>query len=52
MIGQGAIGNPWIFTPHQPNWEEKRNTILHHLDLSIACDQYFEEIIEENDEEI
>ena len=33
MIGQAAIGNPWIFTPHIPSHEEKRDTILHHLSL-------------------
>ena len=41
MIGQAAIGNPRIFTPHQPTKEEKLETILRHLDLSIACDQLF-----------
>jgi tRNA-dihydrouridine synthase len=39
MIGQAAIGNPRIFTPHLPTKEEKLQTILRHLDLSIACDQ-------------
>ena len=39
MIGQAAIGNPRIFTPHQPTKEEKLQTILRHLDLSIAFDQ-------------
>ena len=33
MIGQAAIGNPWIFTPHIPSHEEKRDTILRHLSL-------------------
>jgi tRNA-dihydrouridine synthase B len=41
MIGQAAIGNPWIFTPHSPTKEEKLETILRHLDLSVACDQLF-----------
>jgi tRNA-dihydrouridine synthase len=41
MIGQAAIGNPRIFTPHQPTMSEKLATILRHLDLSVACDQYF-----------
>jgi tRNA-dihydrouridine synthase len=43
MIGQASIGNPRIFTPHQPTMSEKLETILRHLDLSVACDQYFEQ---------
>lgn len=43
MIGQGAIGNPWIFTPHEPNWQEKIAVIKEHLLLMIACDLWFEE---------
>jgi tRNA-dihydrouridine synthase len=47
MIGQGAIGNPRVFTPHQPTMSEKLETILRHLDLSVACDQYFEQNFEQ-----
>ena len=43
MIGQAAIWNPRIFTPHEPTREEKLETILKHLDYSIACDQRFDE---------
>jgi len=43
MIGQAAIWNPRIFTPHEPTIEEKLETILKHLDYSIACDQWFDE---------
>ncbi len=43
MIGQGAIGNPWIFTPHEPSLEEKIAVIKEHLLLMIACDLWFEE---------
>ena len=43
MIGQAAIWNPRIFTPHEPNLEEKCETVLKHLDYSIACDQRFDE---------
>lgn len=43
MIGQAAIWNPRIFTPHEPTLEEKCETILSHLDYSIACDQRFDE---------
>ncbi len=45
MIGQAAIWNPRIFTPHEPTPEEKFETILKHLDYSIACDQWFDEKI-------
>ena len=45
MVGQAAIWNPRIFTPHEPNFWEKCETILKHLDYSIACDQRFEEKI-------
>jgi tRNA-dihydrouridine synthase len=41
MIGQAAIGNPRIFTPHHPTLQEKLATLLRHLDLSVACDQLF-----------
>lgn len=43
MIGQGAIGNPWIFTPHEPTLKEKIAVIKEHLLLMIACDLWFEE---------
>jgi len=43
MVGQAAIWNPRIFTPHEPTFEEKREVILKHLDYSIACDQRFDE---------
>ncbi len=33
MIGQAAIGNPWIFTPHHPTPQEKLTTILKHIEL-------------------
>ena len=45
MIGQAAIWNPRIFTPHEATKEEKLQTILLHLDYSIACDQRFDEKI-------
>ncbi|MCX6823692.1 MAG: tRNA-dihydrouridine synthase [candidate division SR1 bacterium] len=43
MIGQGAIGNPRIFTPHIPNREEIQATILKHLDYMISYENYFQE---------
>lgn len=45
MIGQSAIGNPRIFTPHIPSAQEKLEIILHHLDLSVACEIYFKQAI-------
>lgn len=41
MIGQGAIGNPWIFTPYEPILEEKLAMIKEHLELMIACELWF-----------
>jgi tRNA-dihydrouridine synthase len=43
MIGQAAIGNPWIFTPHVPSREEIKTTILKHLDYMISYENYFQE---------
>ena len=43
MIGQAAIGNPRIFTPHIPSREEIKETILKHLDLMISYENYFQE---------
>jgi tRNA-dihydrouridine synthase len=41
MVGQAAIGNPWIFTPYVPTSSEKLEMVLRHLDLSVACEQLF-----------
>lgn len=43
MIGQKAIGNPWIFTPHEPTKAEIFATITQHVKLMIACDLRFEQ---------
>ena len=43
MIGQWAIGNPRIFTPHTPSREEIKTTILKHLDYMISYENYFQE---------
>ena len=45
MVGQAAIWNPRIFTPYEPTFGEKCETVLRHLDYSIACDQRFDEKI-------
>jgi tRNA-dihydrouridine synthase len=47
MIGQAAIGNPWIFTSHVPDKHELKQTVLKHLDLMIACEYYFQEQIQD-----
>jgi tRNA-dihydrouridine synthase len=43
MIGQAAIGNPRIFTPHTPSREEIKTTILKHLDYMISYEHFFQE---------
>lgn len=42
MIGQAAVGNPRIFTPHIPSREEIKETILKHLDYMISYENYFQ----------
>ncbi len=42
MIGQAAIGNPRIFTPHTPDRKELKETILKHLDYMVAYEQFFQ----------
>ncbi|MFA7717660.1 MAG: tRNA-dihydrouridine synthase family protein [Candidatus Absconditabacterales bacterium] len=42
LIGQAAIGNPRIFTPHIPDKKEIKETILKHLDYMIATEIYFQ----------
>lgn len=42
MIGQGAIGNSRVFTPHEPTLEEKIEVIKEHLEMMIACELWFE----------
>ena len=43
MIGQAAIGNPWIFTPHIPNNEEKKQVVLQHLDLMVSAFMWYQQ---------
>lgn len=45
MIGQSAIGNPRILTPHLPTLEEKVATIFRHLDLMMASERLFQEAL-------
>jgi len=41
MIGQAAIWNPRICTGHKPSLQEIWETVIQHLNLSIACELYF-----------
>lgn len=50
MIGQSAIGNPRILTPHLPTIEQKFTTIFRHLDLMMASEWLFQEAIQTMDE--
>ena len=42
MVGQGAIGNPWVFTPYEPTLKEKIEVIKAHLEVMIACELRFD----------
>lgn len=43
LIGQAAIGNPRIFTPHLPSTQELKATILRHLELMVASELFFQQ---------
>lgn len=49
MIGQAAIGNPWSLVENEPSIEDKKNTILHHLDLSAWLEQWYKDTIVQNE---
>lgn len=36
MVGQAAIGNPWIFTPHEPTPQDRYDIIIEHMHLLLA----------------
>jgi hypothetical protein len=46
MIAQAAIGNPRIFVDHTPSLQERYDTILEHLQLSIAYEIWFNNMLE------
>ena len=46
MIWQAAIGNPWIFVGVEPSWEERKQTILEHLQLNIQAKWEIRGVIE------
>lgn len=37
MIGRGAVGNPWIFSGHEPGWNEIVNQINEHLEMMVEA---------------
>lgn len=45
MVGQAAIGNPWIFTSHTPSLLEKKELILEHLKLLAQFEVYVKQKI-------
>lgn len=47
MIAQAAIGNPRIFIDHEPTLQERYDTIIEHLQLSIAYEIWFNSILEQ-----
>ena len=46
MIAQAAIGNPRIFVDHKPSLQERYDIIIDHLQLSIAYEIQFNNILE------
>ncbi|HOZ81002.1 MAG TPA: tRNA-dihydrouridine synthase [Candidatus Woesebacteria bacterium] len=32
LIGRAAMGNPWVFSDHQPTWLEKFNALIYHTE--------------------
>jgi len=47
MIGQSAIGNPRILTPHTPTLEERFATIFRHLDVMMSAERLFRQAVGE-----
>ena len=44
MVGQAAIGNPRIFTNHEPSIKEKIETAIEHLNLSAKFEIYLQNL--------
>jgi len=42
MVGQSAIGNPWVFSPVLPDLFFLKETILKHLEISVLSEIYFD----------
>jgi tRNA-dihydrouridine synthase len=43
MRGQSGIGNPRILTPHHPSPEEVKAVMIHHLNLMMLTELFFEQ---------
>lgn len=41
MVGQAAIGRPWIFTNHQPTVAERYEVIVRHAQMMIVLFDYY-----------
>lgn len=52
MIWQAAIGNPRIFTDHEPNIQEKIETAIEHLKLSAKFEIYLQSLKDNRKEKI
>ena len=45
MTAQAAIGNPWVFVDYTPTLQERYDTIIEHLQLSIAYEVRFQKTL-------
>lgn len=52
MVWQAAIGNPRIFTNHEPTVQEKIQTAIEHLKLSAKFEIYLQSLTENRKEKI
>ena len=52
MVGQAAIGNPRIFTNHEPSIKEKIETAIEHLNLSAKFEIYLQNLKEKQKKKI
>jgi len=46
MTAQAAIGNPRVFVNHTPTLQERYDVIIDHLQLAIAYEIRFNQILE------
>lgn len=45
MIGQAAIGNPWVFVDHTPTPAQQHQLILDHMHLTLAWHVLYEQMV-------
>lgn len=43
MIGQAAIGNPWVFFPEAPSLQERYELSIFHLKLLLVLEKYYKQ---------